>query len=115
MAPQVPALWPLGMLQTPVQHSPSLTQMSPTCVQYEIVDGDAHTLAFGSQTPLQQSPLPLHGLPAVWQPEPICWHMPLVQVWLQQAGPPAVQACPSAMHCAAPQTPLLQFRLQQSV
>jgi hypothetical protein len=70
IAPHVPAVAPLAMVQMPVQHSPSLKQMSPTCVQNEICDGTAHVFVVGLQVPLQQSLSAAHVLPAVWQPLP---------------------------------------------
>ena len=70
IAPQVPAVAPLAMLQMPVQHSPSLKQMSPICVQNEICDGAAQVFVVGLQVPLQQSASAVQPLPAVWQPVP---------------------------------------------
>jgi hypothetical protein len=99
--------------------------MSPTWVQKEIEEGVAHVCVLMSQTLLQQSLFALQALPAVWQqvaaspqppPPPSCRHAPLLQALgpLQQGVPPAAHDCPSEMHCAAPQVPPVQFKLQQS-
>lgn len=115
IAPQVPA--PLTTLQMAVQQSESLKQMSPTCVQNEICDGLAQVFVVGSQVPLQQSLPIVHALPAVWQPLPSCWHLPLLHALgpLQHAGMPGPHAVPSEVHACAPHMPLVQLRLQQSV
>src|SRR5579871_4382226 len=87
--------------------------MSPTCVQYEIVDGEGHFPP--TQVWLQQSLPAVQLLPAVLQPGFSAWHLPLTHCVLQQAGPPALHACPSEMHCPPAHVPLTQSRLQQSV
>jgi hypothetical protein len=47
-----------------------------------------------SQVPLQQSPLPVQALPAVWQPVPSWVQVPFWQAFgpLQHAAPPALHA-----------------------
>jgi hypothetical protein len=101
----------------PVQQSASLKQTSLVWPQNEIVDGDAQVLLFMSQLPLQQSALPVHALPAVWQPTPSCAQVPFWQADgpLQHGVLPAVHDCPSEMHCAEPHMPLTQSKLQQSL
>jgi hypothetical protein len=69
-----------------------------------------------SHLALQQSPSAAQVLPAVWQPMPICAHLPLWQALgpLQQAAPPAAQEAPSETQGAAAHRPPLQLKLQQS-
>jgi hypothetical protein len=91
---QVPAVAPMAITQTPVQHSLSWKQMSPDCVQYETCDGAAQVIDVGLHLPLQQSVSMVQLLPAVLQPPglPSGLHMPPTHCVLQQAGPPAVHA-----------------------
>jgi hypothetical protein len=114
---QVPAPVLPAAPQTPVQQSASLKQMSLVWPQNEIVDGAAQVPVAVSQAPLQQSALPVHALPAVWQPTPSCAQVPLWQADgpLQQGVLPAVHVCPSEMHCAEPHVPATQSKLQQSM
>jgi hypothetical protein len=112
IAAHTPAVAPMAMLHTPVQHSLSWKQMSPTCVQYEIVDGDGHFPA--TQVWLQHSLAAMQLLPAVLH-EFSGLHMPLTHCVLQHCGPPALHACPSERHCAVLHMPPTQLRLQQSV
>jgi len=60
---QVPTVAPDALLHTPTQHSLSLAQMSPVCVQNE---GCPEHLPL-EQSLEQQSPFPEQSLPAVEQ------------------------------------------------
>ena len=66
--------------------------MSLVWPQNEIVDGAAQVWLVMSHVPLQQSPLPVQALPAVWQPLPSCAQVPFWQAPgpLQHGVPPAV-------------------------
>lgn len=114
---QTPCVAPAALEQRPPQQSPSRTQMSPGWMQNE--DPSTH-LPF-EQRPEQHPPAgPLvveQGFPAVRQVVLSGWHVPPLQVPLQQADD-CVQAALSAMQAAALlQTPRVasHCRLQQSV
>jgi hypothetical protein len=87
--------------------------MSSSCVQNETVEGGAQVPL--AQSPLQQSLLPPHVLPAVLHVALSGLHEPETHSVLQQASPPAVHGCPSETHCPLPQLPPVQLRVQQSV
>jgi hypothetical protein len=72
---------------------------------------------FAPQSPEQQSLLPEHVLFAVVQvgDGEIDWHVPPVQLPVQQPLPPGVHASPIDKHCVAPHCPLMQEPVQQSV
>jgi hypothetical protein len=87
---QVPAVAPLAMTQTPVQHSLLWKQMSPGCVQYETVDGASHVIDVGLHLPLQHCVSLVQALPAVAQVALSGLHAPFTHCVLQQALPPVV-------------------------
>jgi hypothetical protein len=87
---QVPAVAPDAIVQTPVQHSLLWKQMSPGCVQYEIVDGASHVIDVGLHLPLQHCTSVVQALPAVEQVALSGLHEPFTHCWLQQELPPAV-------------------------
>jgi hypothetical protein len=113
VAPVEPATWqrptvaPDALLHLPAQHSRSVVQASPDCVQYE----------GAAQIPLlqkleQQSLCALQGLPEVLQPASGV-HLPDPHL-PPQHSPSLVHAALSAMHCVPEQLPLTQENVQHS-
>jgi hypothetical protein len=109
---QTPTVAPEALLQSPPQHSASVAQTSPVCVQNEPPV---------EQVPLEQSfeqhsALPVHALPAVWHPAPGFNGVQVPvgpQVPLQHCAE-TVHAWRSDVHCVAPHLPALQTNVQHS-
>ncbi len=100
-APRAPTLWPLGMVQTPLQQSAPREQMSLVCWQKD--DGSHEP---STQLPEQHWELVVHVLSKVSQAPPFTdAHVWLVQVWLQHS-PAEVHPLPSVTHPPSPKTPV---------
>jgi hypothetical protein len=107
MAVQVPAVWPDGMVQLPLQQSPPAKQTSPSGWQPAAVVMHTPPLQFLEQ----QSALVVQALPSVVQPPATTGaQLPLAQLPLQQSLP-ALQV---ALFCAqaVAQLPETQLRPQ---
>jgi hypothetical protein len=108
----VPTFAPAAFTQSPVQHCPSVEQMSPATVQN---DGFVQTPLL--HQPDAHCPFVVHGLPStgfvvkgvqVPPPDPFGAH-----VWLQHS-PLWPHAKLSATHCWLPHVPLMHEPVQQS-
>jgi hypothetical protein len=121
MVPQVPTIWPLAIVQTPVQQSVGLKQMSPTDEQHRPPEQPADAQVPPWQLPEQHaaappSPAEPHLLPSVWHMpvEPgMAAQLPLVQMVVQQSVP-AEHEAPITLHASAPHLPPAQTFEQQS-
>ena len=107
--PQTPTVAPCALVQKPPQHSKSVAQTSPFCVQNEPPE----------QAPLRQSfeqhSLPVeHALPLVRHTGLSGTHVPPAPQFPLQHCAALVHAPLSEVHCEPPHTPLSQTNVQQS-
>jgi hypothetical protein len=90
LAAHVPRLWPVAMVQEPVQQSAFAAHASPPCAQKE----DASQWP-PLQSPEQHAPFEVQALPTVEQDELSAVQVPLVPHAWPQHCEPAVHARPS--------------------
>jgi hypothetical protein len=107
--PQVPTVFPVAMVQMPLQQPALAVQASPTCRQK-----DEALQSPLKQSPEQQSALDVHALLRVLQVVLSGVHVPPVHVPLQQAEL-ALHAFPSEVHAGRLHTPPVQVAMQQSL
>jgi hypothetical protein len=104
--PQRPSVAPAAFVQLPPQHSTSLAQASPFCVQNEA----APQMPF-LQYLEQQSPFAAHVLPDVLHVALSAAHFPAVHL-PPQHSPSAAHVPLSAVHCFVPHLPLRHENVQ---
>jgi len=113
-SPQTPVVLPDAFTQFPVQHSKSVEQISPCCVQNETAPEQMPLLQRFEQHSLAVE----HGLPAVRQVWPALTlpHFPFVQIPLQQSPgwPHAPAVGLSGTHCLSAHAPFTHEPVQHS-